>query len=111
MRIIIGALTSGTKGTGQQASYSATKAALIGLTQSIAEEFAPRGIKINAISPGLTDTPALSKYFDESMKELLSKRIPIGKLCSPADIANATLGILMNNYMVGMNIILHGGKL
>ena len=105
------ASTSGTKGTGQQATYGATKAALINLTQSTAEEFAPRGIRVNAISPGPTDTAALHDYFDESMKELLIKRLPMRRLCEPTDIANAALAILMNNYMTGMNIMLDGGRL
>ena len=105
------ASTSGTKGTGQQVTYAATKAALINLTQSIAEEFAPRAIRANTISPGPTDTAALSKYFDESMKKLLVKHIPLNALCQPSDVANAVLGILMNEYITGANIVLHGGRL
>jgi 3-oxoacyl-[acyl-carrier protein] reductase len=105
------ASTSGTKGMGQQVTYAATKAALINLTQSVAEEFAPRAIRVNAISPGPTDTAALSRYFDESMKKLLIKHIPLNKLCQPSDVANATLGILANEYITGVNIALHGGRL
>ena len=105
------ASTSGTKGMGQQVTYAATKAALVNLTQSIAEEFAPRAIRVNAISPGPTDTAALSKYFDEAMKKLLVKHIPLNKLCQPSDVAIATLGILANEYITGTNIALHGGRL
>lgn len=105
------ASTAGIKGTGQAASYSASKAALINLTESLAEEFAVHGIRVNAISPSYTDTPALDKYFDEAMKELLIKHIPIARLCKPIDIANAVLAVLVNDYMEGLNILLHGGKL
>ena len=63
------------------------------------------------ISPSYTDTPALDKYFDEAMKELLIKHIPIARLCKPIDIANAVLAVLVNDYMEGLNILLHGGKL
>jgi len=105
------ASTAGEKGTGQAASYSASKAALINLTESLAEEFAVHGIRINAISPGYTNTPALDKYFDNALKELIMKHIPMARLCKPVDVANATLAILMNDYIEGTNIILHGGKL
>jgi len=105
------ASVSGLKGTGQEATYGATKAALINLTQSIAEEFAPRNIKVNLISPGATDTSALEDYFDAPMKELLIKHIPLGRLCKPIDVANAVLLILTNDYMTGANIVLHGGRL
>ncbi len=105
------ASTSGIRGVGQQTSYAASKAALINFTQSLAEEFGPRGIKANAISPGPVDTKALRKYFDEVGKQLLIKNIPISRLCKPKDVANGVLGILINDYMTGNNVILHGGKL
>lgn len=105
------ASTAGVKGTGQAASYSASKSALINLTESLAEEFAVHGIKVNVISPGYTDTPALDKYFDDAMKELLIKHIPLARLCEPIDVANTVLAILMNDYIVGTNISLHGGRL
>jgi len=105
------ASTAGIKGTGQAVSYSASKAALISLTESLAEEFAPRNIRVNTISPGFTNTSAINKYFDKPIKELLIKRIPIARLCKPIDVANAVLAILMNDYMEGINISLHGGRL
>ena len=105
------ASSAGVKGTGQESSYSASKAALISLTESVAEEFAPRGIQVNAISPGYTETSALDKYFDAPMKQLLIKHIPMARLCKPVDVANAVLGILMNDYITGVNIVLHGGKI
>lgn len=105
------ASTAGLKGTGQESSYSASKGALINLTGSLAEEFAPRMIKVNAILPGYTNTAALDKYFDKAMKELLIKHIPMGRLCEPTDVARAVLGILMNDYMTGMNIVLHGARI
>jgi len=110
-QIINIASTAGVKGTGQQATYCASKAALIRLTESLAEEFASRNIRINAISPGATDTSALDKYFDENSKGLIIKQIPLNRLCKPADIANTVLHILTSDYMTGINILLHGGRL
>lgn len=105
------ASTSGVRGAGQQIAYSASKSALINLTKSLAEEFGPRNIKVNCISPGPVDTKALSMYLDEVAKELIIKGIPKSRLCYPIDVANVVLGILMNDYLTGANIILHGGKL
>ncbi len=110
-QIINIASTAGVKGTGQQATYCASKAALINLTQSLAEEFAALNIKVNSISPGPTETSALDKYVDEKAKSLLIKNIPINKLCKPIDVANAVLAILMNEYMTGTNILVHGGRI
>jgi 3-oxoacyl-[acyl-carrier protein] reductase len=104
------ASTSAIRGGGHQVSYSATKAALVALTQGLAEEFANRGIRVNAISPGPTDTPALDQYYDSHAKELLVRSLPIGRLCRPVDVANAVLGVLSNEYVTGENIALHGGR-
>lgn len=105
------ASTSGVRGAGQQTAYCATKAAVINFTKSLAEEFGPRNIKVNSISPGPVDTKTLSAYLDNVAKELVIKNIPKSRLCYPVDVANTVLGILMNDYMTGENIILHGGKL
>lgn len=103
--------TGGNRGAGQQSAYCATKAALTNLTKSLAEEFGPRGIKVNAISPGPSDTKGLENFLDEVSKELMVKNIPRTRLCYPEDVANAVLSVLMNDYMTGSNIVLHGGKL
>jgi len=105
------ASTVGIKGAGHQVTYGASKAAIINLTKSLAEEFAPRHIRINAISPGFADTPALDKYLDDANKELLIKHIPMARFCKPEDIANTALYLLQNDYITGVNIPLHGGKL
>ena len=57
------------------------------------------------------ETKAIDEYYDVVSKELLIKNIPLSRLCSPVDISNAVLSILMNGYMTGNNIVLHGGKL
>ncbi|MCK4297435.1 MAG: SDR family oxidoreductase [Candidatus Marinimicrobia bacterium] len=105
------ASTAGIDGAGQETSYSASKAAIINLARSLAEEFAPRHIRVNAISPGYTDTLALDKYFDDANKELLIKHIPMARFCKPEDIANTVLYLLQNDYVTGVNIPLHGGRL
>jgi 3-oxoacyl-[acyl-carrier protein] reductase len=101
----------GARGGGQQASYGASKAALINLTKSVAEEFAPRKIRIVAISPGFVDTKALAKYFDAPLKELVEKRIPFGRFAIPRDIAHMVLFCIANPYITGVNLVSEGGVL
>lgn len=105
------ASTAGMRGAGQLSAYAASKAALISLTMSLADEFAPRHIKCNAISPNTADTKALDAYLDDVGKELMIKSIPRGRFCAPEDVAHAVLAILMNDYLTGANIVLHGGRL
>ena len=72
-------------------SYSATKAGLIGLTQSLAAELAPQGIRATCVAPALVKTPMLGKYlscFDEEFAEDLSRSHPLG-VGSPKDVASA----------------------
>lgn len=105
------ASTAGLRGVAQQVSYSNSKAALISLTQATAEEYANYGINVNAISPGPVDTRAIEQYVPgEKAKKLLAKSIPKYALCKVEDVVNAMLGILMNDYLTGANIILHGGR-
>lgn len=105
------ASTAGVRGVAQQISYSMSKAALRALTQALSEEFTQYGINVNSISPGPVDSKALEKYFpDERAKKLLSRSIPKYSLCKIEDVVNACLGILMNDYLTGADIILHGGR-
>jgi len=102
---------AGVRGVAQQVSYSASKGALRTLTQAIAEEGANYGINVNCVSPGAVDSKAISKYFpDEKAKKLWAKSIPKYSLCKVEDVVNACLAILMNNYLTGAEIILHGGR-
>jgi 3-oxoacyl-[acyl-carrier protein] reductase len=105
------ASTGGGRGSGQQATYCSTKAALINLTQSLAEEFASRRIRVNAISPGATDTRGFRKYFPAKRDiELRTKSIPLGRLCTPEEVAQTCILVLSNDYLTGGNIELHGGR-
>ena len=52
----------------------------------------------------------MTQYYDDIGKKLLARGIPMYRLCLPEDIANAVLGILMQTYMTGKNLILHGGR-
>ena len=75
---------------GDNASYSASKAGVIGLTYALALECAADGVRVNAVAPGPVETPMLLALPDEK-RERLAGMIPLGKLPTPADIADAVV--------------------
>jgi NAD(P)-dependent dehydrogenase (short-subunit alcohol dehydrogenase family) len=94
--------------------YSLTKAALIMLTQSYALELGPRGVRVNAIAPGLVET-ALSEYYwkDESRFQPLMERQPVKHLGQPVEIAEIALTLASGeaSYLTGQTIVVDGGRL
>lgn len=94
--------------------YSMTKAALIMLTQSYALELGPRGVRVNAIAPGLVET-TLSEYYwkDESRLQPLMERQPIKHLGQPVEIAEIALTLAGGeaSYLTGQTIVVDGGRL
>ena len=101
----------GITGNPGQSNYSASKAGLIGMTQSIAKEVGTRGITVNCIAPGWIDTE-MTIDLPENGKEELLNRIPIGKIGKPEDIAYAVLFLASNeaNYITGQTITVDGGR-
>ncbi len=94
--------------------YSMTKAALIMLTQSYGLELGPRGVRVNAIAPGLVET-VLSEYYwkDQARFQPLMERQPIKHLGQPREIAEIALLLASDDssYMTGQTIIADGGRL
>jgi 3-oxoacyl-[acyl-carrier protein] reductase len=78
----------GAMGNAGQANYVASKAGLIGLTKTIAREYANRNITANAVAPGFIDT-AMTQALSENVRAELTKQIPIGRLGTSEDVANA----------------------
>ena len=93
------------------AAYSATKAGVIALSRSFAKELAPHGIRVNAVSPALTDTPMVSFMSDELKKFLVSK-IPIGRMGQPEDVAQMILFLASerSSWVVGQCLSVSGGR-
>jgi 3-oxoacyl-[acyl-carrier protein] reductase len=91
--------------------YVASKAALVGYTRASAMELAPRGILVNAIAPGLIDTPLLRALSPERMAQQLALQ-PTGKAGLPQDIAHTVsfLVIPQTSFMTGQVLFLDGGK-
>lgn len=91
-----------------QAAYSAAKAAIVGMTLTIARDLSREGIRVNTIQPGIFDTPAMARATPE-MKEALGAMVPFPKrLGSAAEYASMALELVRNGYMNGETIRLDG---
>jgi acetoin reductase-like protein len=112
---------SGRSGRPDQPHYAAAKSAVISLTQSAALAFAPRGITVNAVCPGVVDTPMTSGIHEiratalgitprESLDRMIS-RIPLGRIETPEDVAGAVSFLCSPNaaYITGQALNVCGG--
>ena len=109
-RIINMSSVVGIKGNAGQSNYSASKAGVIGLTKSMAREFASRNINVNAIAPGYIETE-MTKKIDEKQKEKIIAMIPSGKLGTVEDVAKTAVFLASDDssYITGAVINLDGG--
>ena len=94
--------------------YSMTKAALIMMTQSYAMELGPRGVRVNAIAPGLVQT-VLSEYFwkdEQKLRQIIDDQ-PIKHLGQPAEIAEIAVMLASDrsSYLTGQTLVVDGGRL
>jgi NAD(P)-dependent dehydrogenase (short-subunit alcohol dehydrogenase family) len=96
--------------------YSATKAAVIAMTKSWAKELAPKGIRVNAVSPGPIETPIFGKMGmpEEqltAMAESIVARVPLQKFGQPEDIANAFVYLASDesSFVTGAQLLVDGG--
>lgn len=92
------------------AHYSASKAAAISLTRSLAKYLGPHGIRCNVIAPAGVDTPMLDEFTDPERSVLMSG-IPAGRFCTPAEIAELVLWLASpaTDFITGQTININGG--
>jgi 3-oxoacyl-[acyl-carrier protein] reductase len=100
----------GQMGNAGQANYAASKAGLIGLTKSLAKEFAARGVRVNAIAPGFIRT-AMTDSLSEDVQTQMKQAIPLGRFGEPADVADVVLFLASDlaGYVTGQVINCDGG--
>lgn len=100
----------GTYGASCEAHYCAAKAGVIGLTRALAREYAPCGITVNCIAPGVIDTDMLGGFSPEEKAEILS-RIPRGRFGASFDVAKAALFFAdaASDYVTGQVLGVDGG--
>ena len=91
--------------------YSATKAALIGLTRSLAMELAPTGIRANCVCPGVINTDMVQVLGEETLRYLAEEATPLGRLGTPEDIAKAVCYFLSPDasFVTGQVLTADGG--
>ena len=100
----------GVTGNGGQANYSASKAGLIGMSKSLAQEMAPRNVTVNCVAPGFIVT-AMTDALTEDQKNRMLGAIPAGYLGEPKDIAGAVAYLASDEarYVTGQTLHVNGG--
>ena len=93
-----------------QTVYSASKAALIGLTKTLAREYASRGITVNAVAPGFIDTD-MTKNLPDDAKKYMITQVPLGRIGQPEDVAAAVVFLCSDEaaYVTGQVLRVNGG--
>jgi NAD(P)-dependent dehydrogenase (short-subunit alcohol dehydrogenase family) len=108
--IVNTASIEGFRARGVRAVYGASKAAIVQFTKSVAAQYGPRGIRCNAVAPGLVLTPAVEGMTPEQV-EASQRLYPMPRLCQPEDVANAALFLASDEagYVNGETLMVEGG--
>ena len=110
-RIINIGSISGLMGNPGQANYSASKAALVGMSKSMAKELGSKGVTVNVVAPGFIKTN-MTRVLGKEFMEKVASRVPVRRLGEPEDIANAVswLGSEESGYVTGQVLVVDGGR-
>jgi len=109
-RIISITSVVGVTGNPGQGNYAASKAGMIGMSKSLAQEIASRGITVNCVAPGMIKT-AMTDALDDGQRARLLDAIPAGRLGDSADVANCVLFLASEEtaYVTGQTLHVNGG--
>ncbi|WP_134701304.1 SDR family NAD(P)-dependent oxidoreductase [Ammoniphilus sp. YIM 78166] len=107
---------AGMVGVLNRSGYCASKAAIVGLTKSVASDFAEKGIRVNSISPGTIESPWIAKILadqpdPQKMRVQMQQRQPIGRMGTPEEIANLACFLAGDeaSFITGSNMVADGG--
>jgi 2-hydroxycyclohexanecarboxyl-CoA dehydrogenase len=107
---------AGRVGSSGEAPYSACKGGIIAMTKTIAREVATKGVRLNTVCPGLTETGMLESFMQgagnpDKLREAYTRAVPIGRLGKPEDIAGAVLFLASDDadFITGQTISVSGG--
>ena len=111
-RIVSMASVSGLYGNAGQFNYSASKAAIVGMTKTAAKELGGRGITVNAVAPGFIDTDMTANLSDD-LKEGAKKQIALGRFGKPEEIAGVVAFLASDDasFITGQTIVADGGMI
>ncbi|MEW5561065.1 SDR family oxidoreductase [Enterobacter asburiae] len=113
--VIVCGSVSARIGLPQSSVYAASKAAILSLARTLSAELHPRGIRVNGLSPGPTETPALGKLGngveDDKLREEIRSLVPIGRLGTVTEMAKAAVFLASDEsaYVVGTDLLVDGG--
>lgn len=109
-RIICISSVVGQSGNAGQANYAASKAGLIGFAKSVAQEVASRNVTVNVVAPGLIETD-MTKLIAENAKDQWQAKIPMRRMGTPGDVANAVCFLASDEaaYITGQVLAVNGG--
>lgn len=113
--IIVCGSVSARIGLPQSSAYAASKAAILSLARTLSAELIPRGIRVNGLSPGPTETPALNKLgretAEDKLREDIRDLVPIGRLGTTYELAKAAVYLASDEstYVVGTELLVDGG--
>ncbi len=93
--------------------YGATKAAVVAMTQGLARELGPKGVRVNAISPAVVDTDMMKPHLDDRLRDAITTRIPLGRLAQRRDVGELAAWLVSDAaaFVTGQNIAVDGGLL
>jgi NAD(P)-dependent dehydrogenase (short-subunit alcohol dehydrogenase family) len=105
------ASVSGITSAPHHAAYGAAKSALMSWVRTLAVELGPKGIRANAVAPGVVWTPRVSKYLGEEGEKRNIANTPLRRVAQPADIAAALLFLSsdLSSYITGQTLVVDGG--
>jgi NAD(P)-dependent dehydrogenase (short-subunit alcohol dehydrogenase family) len=121
--ITLVASQGGRKGGAGWSAYCASKFGVIGLAESLAQELASRGVRVNAVCPGTVDTPMTARVFEQladsrgstvdDVRERYRAGIPLGRFATPRDVAGVCvfLASSLAAYVTGASLVVDGGEL